>query len=247
MHMKKFINLLSIELLHPTDAEHRTIKKTIQSIKNRTDKKTLLTVDKINDANNEYCLIDGYNEYEALYEMEADQMVLCNVISYRNRKEQLYRVLKEVLQTTATNMRVKHYLTWELVCLGESEASMMDELNCTKEELDFMLVDPMIPLHYMEKTILLQKTELMNAICKTRKFSDEMKQSLYEWAVSPKKDDKTLTIEKLENIESIFSNVDSEHVDKQMLESFLQAYVKNPSPILLDLWEQDRYKEFYIP
>jgi hypothetical protein len=247
MHMKKFINLLSIELLHPTDVEHRTIKKTIQTIKNRTDKKPLLTVDKIDNANNEYYLIDGYNEYEALYEMEADQMVLCNVISYRNRKEQLYRVLNKVLQTTATSMRVKHYLAWELVCLGENAASLIEGLNCSQEEIDMMMVDPLIPLPYIDETISQQKTELMNAISKTKKLSDEMKQSLYEWAVSPRNDDKPLTIDKLQNIESIFSNVDPEQVDKRMLESFLQAYVKNPSPILLDLWEQDRYKEFYIP
>lgn len=245
LFMKKYLKLLAIEPLYDMDLQPKEEKELLRII-NEKDNTPLLTVDRKEGKFDEYVLLNGYPYYHAMLQAFPDQMVLCNVVSLKNRTGGLYKALDDELNSVEADQQTLHYIIWELTKEAETKEVIAEKMGCDVDEIYFLMLDPQVPAKFREDTFHQAKVSLMNYICKSESIEEPMKETLYNWVLYPKDPSNPLTMDKLRKIDMIFENLDEEKVNKYMLEAFLEGYAKNPGPRFYDAWQSNPFKEFFI-
>ncbi|OEH86838.1 hypothetical protein BHU72_00805 [Desulfuribacillus stibiiarsenatis] len=215
-----------------------TALKRLKTLKNFDYSRPILIVEK--NKNSTYTLIEGFNEYSALMELEPNNEILCRVLPESNEKAQLLRILNKVITLEQTSWIFKHYHVKKLI--NDHNMKPFDISEAIKQPLSSItryLYSERIPDHINHLSKINDATNMVNQIARSKFLADPIRLFLFDKAVLPKNNCKRLKQRQLEHVIIFFKNFslsDYELSNLNFIENLLRD-ITDGDKYLLKSWE----------
>ncbi|MBB5174546.1 hypothetical protein [Texcoconibacillus texcoconensis] len=230
-----YIRPEDIDTFYHDPVSEQTARKRVRSLNNIAYRNYELVVERLSFQH--YVLIEGFEKYSALIQLQPDQPVFCHVIDTSNERERLIRILNKVITFEKTSWFFRHTHIKKLMTVYHmSTKDIASAINQPESTVKNFLWREGIP-EYIQTLAKRNQASmtLLNDIARSRVLYDSMRIHLFERAVLPKKDRRRLKERHFEHVKLFcknFSLKESEINDQTFISSLTESLIAGDDQLI---------------